>query len=238
MINGLYSGATAMDAFSRQQELISSNLAHMNTPGHRRVQFAFEEKFSQDNDQMTKLPGMAANETYVDFSQGRLEPTGRQLDVAIQGEGFFNYQGETGTLYSRNGALFRSPEGQLVNSDGLPILSDGAPLNIPDGVYNNTISIDSSGTISSNGTELGKLTVTQFDNEQLLASENSTTYFQKGEAQEQAGEPPIILQGNRELSNSHPVTELINLIIGSRHFEAAQRAMRTISESIQENVRS
>lgn len=238
MINGLYSGATAMDAFSRQQELISSNLAHMNTPGHRRVQFAFEEKFSQDNAQVKKLPGMAVNETFVDFSQGRLEPTGRSLDVSIQGEGFFNYRGETGTLYSRNGALFRSPEGQLVNSDGLPILSGGEPIDIPDDVSNMAITIDASGTISAGETELGKLTVTQFDNQNLLASEDSTTYFHKGEAQEQAGTPPVIVQGSRELSNAHPVSELINLIIGSRHFEAAQRAMRTISESIQENVRS
>ena len=238
MINGLYSGATALDVFSRQQELISSNLAHLNTPGHRRVLFSFEEKSVTADQGKQSLPGMNVNETGIDFSQGRLESTGRPLDVSIQGDGFFEYQGEgEQTFYSRSGVLFRANDGKLVNGEGMPILSGGSPVVIPPDVSDRDLMIDSTGTVFAGQNEIGKLTLTQFDNNKLLESD-STTYFQIGQATETPGDPAMIVQGMRELSNAHPVTELINLIIGSRHFEAAQRAMRTISDTIQENVRS
>ncbi len=240
MINGLYSSATALDAFSRQQELISSNLAHLNTPGHRRVLFSFEEKKQVDaEDNVQKLPGMAVDQTGIDFSQGRMEHTGRSLDVAIQGDGFFKYQGNDGeSFYSRSGALFRTKEGQLQNSDGMPILNGDSPIVIPPEVAEREITFDASGLIFAGREEIGKLSIVQFDNNQLLESDSST-YFQIGTAQEKSvDDPPMIVQGMRELSNAHPVSELINLIIGSRHFEASQRAIRTISDTIQENVRS
>jgi len=237
MINGLYSGASALDVFSRQQELISSNLAHLNTPGHRRVLFSFEEKNASPDQGAQSLPGMNVNETGIDFTQGRLESTSRPLDVAIQGDGFFAYQGENETIYSRSGVLFRATDGRLVNGDGLPILSGGSPIVVPPEVSDRDLSIDTTGTLFANGDEIGKLTLAQFDDNKLLESESST-YFRIGQAQETQGEPPMIIQGMRELSNAHPVTELISLIIGSRHFESAQRAIRTISDTIQENVRS
>jgi flagellar basal body rod protein FlgG len=238
MINGLYSGATALDVFSRQQELISSNLAHLNTPGHRRVLFSFEEKNVTPDQEMQSAPGMKVNETGIDFSQGRLESTGRPLDVSIQGDGFFEYQGEgEQKFYSRSGVLFRGNDGQLVNAEGMPILSGGSPVVIPPEVPDRDLMIDADGNVFAGQNEIGKLTLTQFDDNRLLESD-STTYFQIGQATPEPGEPAMIVQGMRELSNAHPVTELISLIIGSRHFEAAQRAMRTISDTIQENVRS
>ncbi len=237
MINGLYSGATALDVFSRQQELISSNLAHLNTPGHRRVLFSFQEKSAATDQATQNLHGMDVNETGIDFSQGRLEQTGRPLDVAISGDGFFAYQGENETMYSRSGVLFRATDGRLVNGDGMPILAGGSPIVIPPEVSERDVSIDATGLVFANGTEVGQLTLTQFDDNQLLESDSST-YFRAGQAAETPGDPARIAQGMRELSNASPVTELISLIIGSRHFEAAQRAMRTISDTIQENVRS
>ena len=237
MINGLYSGATALDIFARQQELVSSNLAHLNTPGHRRMLFSFEEKSQAMGNQSQPVPGTEVNQIGVDFSQGRHQPTGRQLDLAIQGDGFFAYQGENETIYSRSGVLFRDADGQLVNGDGMPILNDESPIVIPPHISDRDLVIDSAGTVYAKGAEIGKITVVQFDDNQLLSSENST-YFRAGEAQPLSGAEVTIHQGMRELSNAHPVSELISLIIGSRHFEAAQRAIRTISETIQENVRA
>ena len=234
MINGLYSGASAMDIFTRQQELVSSNLAHLNTPGHRRALFSFQEKTNAEGE---TVPGTNVDKTATDFSQGRLEPSGRPLDIAIQGDGFFSYQGENATVYSRSGVLFRDSGGQLVNGDGLPILSNGAPLVIPPDVSDRDLVIDSTGTVLANGDVVGKLSVVKFDDKQLLSSE-SRTYFLAGEAIASPDTDSTIVQGMRELSNAKPVTEMISLIVGSRNFEAAQRVMRTISETIQENVRA
>ena len=133
--------------------------------------------------------------------------------------------------------LFRDAEGQLVNGDGLPILDGGSPISIPPDVSDHDLVIDASGTISANGSEFGKLAVVNFDDNQLLRSD-SQTYFSAGTAIATPSEDVTIVQGTRELSNAHPVTELISMIIGSRHFESAQRAIRTISETIQQSARA
>ena len=159
------------------------------------------------------------NQFATDFSQGRHEPTGRALDLAIKGEGFFVYQGQSEPLYSRNGVLFRDEQGQLVNGDGLPIVGGGGPIEIPANVSDHDLVIESSGTISANGAEFGKLSVVTFNNNQLLESD-SQTYFRAGTALATPNENATIAQGTRELSNAHPVTELISMIIGSRHFES------------------
>ncbi len=237
MIRGLYSGASALDIFSKQQELIASNLAHLNTPGHRRAVFSFKQQSDATGNQPGARPGAAIDRTSKDFTPGRHENTERPLDVAISGDGFFVFQGEQGLVYSRSGVLFRDPQDQLVNGDGLPILSDGSPVTIPRGVSERQIVIDASGNISAGENSLGKLSVVKFDDNQKLLSETGT-YFQAGDAISSPAEDVTIMQGARELSNASPVSELISLIVGSRHFEAAQRAMRTMSETMQESLRA
>jgi flagellar basal body rod protein FlgG len=237
MINGLYSGASALDIFSRQQELIASNLANLNTPGHKRQLFSIQEQSVDPGNRQAARPGASVSQFATDFSQGRHEPTGRALDIAIKGDGFFVYQGQTEQLYSRNGVLFRDEQGQLVNGDGLTIVGDGGPIQIPQDVSDHDLMIDPSGSISANGAEFGKLSVVTFNNNQLLKSD-SQTYFRAGTAIATPSQDVTIAQGTRELSNAHPVTELVSMIIGSRHFESAQRAIRTISETLQQAARS
>lgn len=237
MINGLQSGATALDIFSRQQELVSTNLAHLNTPGHRRMVFSFHEKTAGVDGTIDSQMGANVDRIQIDFSQGRLEPTDRQLDVAISGKGFFVYQGANENIYSRNGVLFRSPEGELLNGDGLPIMGEGGPIVIPPEVSDLDLAIDASGRITANGTEFGKLSIVTFDDNQLLSTE-SQTYFRANGAISSPAEEFSLVQGSRELSNAHPVTELISMIVSSRHFEAAQKVIRMISETIQEATRA
>ena len=91
---------------------------------------------------------------------------------------------------------------------------------------------------------IGQLNVVQFDNNQLLNTGggeldfNSQIYFKLGEATLAPAEDASVLQGYRELSNAHPVTELISLIVGSRGVESAQKAIRAISDAVKENINS
>ena len=133
--------------------------------------------------------------------------------------------------------LSRNPQGQLVNGDGLPILSDGNRVTIPPGVPDSNIRIHTSGNIAAGKYKLGQLSLVTFDDNQKLQSE-SGTYFRAGDAIGSTSKKVTVIQGARELSNAHPVSELISLIIGSRHFEAAQRAIRTMSDTIQESMQA
>jgi flagellar basal-body rod protein FlgF len=251
MINGIYSGATALQNYSRQQEVVSSNLAHLNTPGYRRQFLTFEENVAEVDGVVGSYPGSSIRSVSTDFEAGPKKLTDRKLDVSIAGDGFFVYQGAEAELYSRNGVLFRNPQGQLVNGDGLPVLGQGnQPIVIPPDVSDFDLYIDPSGTISKGGTTaeggivIGQLNVVQFDNNQLLNTGggeldfNSQIYFKLGEATLAPAEDASVLQGYRELSNAHPVTELISLIVGSRGVESAQRAIRAISDAVKENINS
>ena len=251
MINGIYSGATALQNYSRQQEVVSSNLAHLNTPGYRRQFLTFEENVAEVDGVVGSYPGSSIRSVSTDFEAGPKKLTDRKLDVSLAGDGFFVYQGAEAELYSRNGVLFRNPQGQLVNGDGLPVLGQGnQPIVIPPDVLDFDLYIDPSGTISKGGTTaeggivIGQLNVVQFDNNQLLNTGggeldfNSQIYFKLGEATLAPAEDASVLQGYRELSNAHPVTELISLIVGSRGVESAQRAIRAISDAVKENINS
>lgn len=251
MFNGIYSGATALENYSRQQEVVSSNLAHLNTPGYRRQFLTFEEHVGEVDGVLGSYPGSGIRSVSTDFEAGPKKSTERTLDVSIAGDGFFVYQGAEAELYSRNGVLFRNPQGQLVNGDGLPLLGQGnEPIVIPPDVSDSNINIDPSGTISAGGTiaeggtVIGQLNVVQFDDNQLLNTGggeldfNSQIYFKLGNATLAPAEDVSVLQGFRELSNAHPVTELISLIVGSRGVESAQRAIRAISDSVKENINS
>ena len=239
MLSGIYSGASALDNQGQQQDVISSNLAHLNTPGYRRQLLSFQGRLSDGADRSSETSrDTNVRNVITDFESGVKRQTGRALDLAIAGDGFFTYDGENEKVYSKNGIVFRSPDGNLVNSDGLTLLdSEGQSIEIPSSVSDRDLNISADGQISANGATFGKISLAEFDDPQLLES-NSQVYFKLGQATEIPAEDSNILQGTRELSNSQPVTELVNLIVGSRSFESAQRVIRTISDALQENIRS
>ena len=236
MFDGLYSGAATLDVLSRQQDMIAANLANLNTPGHRHVVPAFKERLAQGQTERRGLVrGPQISATGFDFTNGRMESTGRTLDLALSGEGFFAYQGDQGEVFSRDGVVFRDPQGQLVNRMGMPLLGDGGPIQIDPNVAIQSITVGSDGTVSVDGRTVGKVRVTAFEDPNQLQSEDGI-YFSPAGAQTAADVEVVVLQGARELSNSHPVSELVNLIIGSRHYESAQRTMRAIADAMKENV--
>ena len=235
MLRGLYSGATAMNALTKQQELISSNLANINSNGFRRAVLSFEELREGTTD---KQIGVRANKPSIDFSTGTPQQTGNPLDASISGDGFFSVQTPDGTRYTRAGSFHRDPNsGQLVNVEGFPVDGDGGPINIDPSISDREISMDTTGIFSARGLSLGKLAVTKFaDNSQLIP--HGQVYFEAPAGAASEVSPGEIISGSLEMSNSQPVTELINLIITSRMFEAAERSMRTISETIQLHYRA
>ena len=112
MLNGLYSGAAALNTLAKQQELISSNLMHLNSSGHRRLQGGVNQRFELENLDASIDLGPEIETIHTDFEPGRLNQTGRPLDVAIAGDGFFVFDNNGSDYLSRNGRLFRDPQFQ------------------------------------------------------------------------------------------------------------------------------
>src|SRR5438034_1110396 len=117
MIQGFYSAASALDVASRNHEIVAQNLAHANMPGYRRRTIAFES-FEQALSaaypyatRTTTSPQVSRVRTV--FDPGNFQATDSQLDLAIQGDGFFTLQGPKGPLYTRNGVFTLNGEGEL-----------------------------------------------------------------------------------------------------------------------------
>src|SRR5262245_50810092 len=116
MVPGLYSAASSMRADERNHEIIAMNLANASLPGYRRqvtsVQ-SFDQILETSAGVERSATGIQANLAETDFTQGELQHTGRALDVALRGDGFFVLDGPRGPIYTRNGAFQLTGTGEL-----------------------------------------------------------------------------------------------------------------------------
>lgn len=238
MIRGLYSAATALDAQAQQQEVIAHNMAHVNVAGHRRRGVVFET-FDRVLDRKTPdgdILGTRVAESFVAFPTGTIEHTGNPFDLALdQPDTFFAVEGTSGPMYTRNGAFNLNSQGELVTKDGRKVLSaGGGPLTFRPDATNVTVGMD--GSVTADGTAVGRLQLTRFANPQALVPSGTTLFAGTPEAGAQAGIGRV-QQGYRETSNVQVVNEMVNMISGLRHYEAAQRAVRALSDAVQLNTR-
>ncbi|MFO0982170.1 MAG: flagellar basal-body rod protein FlgG [Planctomycetota bacterium] len=253
MLKALYTAATGMKSQQSHVDVIANNLANVNTTGFKRSQTDFEDLMyiiqqspGSATSQQSRSPtgiqvgsGSRLVSTTKVFSQGVLEPTFRDLDVAIQGNGFFRVVMPDGSNgYSRDGALRRDAQGNLVTPQGFALADQ---VTIPDDA--STISIGADGSVSytdaqGNQQLAGQLNLTRFANPSGLRSGGGNLFFEtqsSGQAQDnvpgQQG-AGTLLQGNLERSNVEVVTELVNLIVAQRAYEVNSRAIRSGDEML------
>ncbi len=243
MITGLYSAATAMDASTKRHEVASENLANIQMPGYRRrmiSQTTFDSLMpplqqSTDGVYSSKLLGTATLPVSYDFTQGHFEDTGRPLDLALGGEGFFTVQGPDGPLYTRNGSFHVDANRQLTTIDLLPVMGVAGPITLPADANTENITISSDGRLSVNGQEFGQLELVEFADNSVLTPAGSSLFSGTGDAAPIPSDVQV-LQKKLELANTSSIDEMIHLIQGSRHFEAAQKAFNTIAEAVQRRI--
>jgi flagellar basal-body rod protein FlgF len=239
MMSGLYSVGSALETAQLNQELVAENLANAATPGYRRVGMvlaappasaapAGEETIS------TGLQGPRAGTLYTSFTPGMMQHTGNPLDVAIAGEAFFVVDGPSGPLYTRNGAFSLNDQGELLTRAGLPVRGVGSKIVIPPNTVN--ISIGKDGTVMADSVAVGQLQLAQFTNPDALRRAG-TTLFEGPPPQTPLPGTATVEQGYREGSNVQVVNEMIQMMVGMRQYDAAQRAMRALAESIGHQTR-
>ncbi len=233
MFNGIYSSASAMDVAARQHEVISNNLAHLNVPGFRRTILAVQSRSDPAeivSGDRASLAGSQPIRTFVDFTPGGLNSTSRPLDVALAGDGFFKIEGPDGQLLTRNGSFHLTGDGQLITADGLAVLGEGGPLQIPTDVSLDQIIINIDGRIVAADTEVGRLAITAVEDPNTLVQIGSTRFRAPVDAKF-VDSTARVQQGVLESGNAVAVSEMIQMIVGMRHYEAAQQSLRTISEA-------
>jgi flagellar basal body rod protein FlgG len=235
MIRGLYGAATALDAAYQTQDVFAQNIAHATVPGYRRAGISFEPfNVSFDQANASTPFGARAVSTYTDFRPGLISYTGNQLDLALEGDGFFVAQGTDGPVYTRSGAFVRDQDGQLLTRGGLPVVGTNGPIQLSPTALN--VRIDSDGTVRADDAIVGQLRLVSFADPSRLVRAG-TSGFTAPAGVEPQDSAANVRQGYRESANLEVATEMVNMIRGARYFEAAQRVLRTLAESVQLNTR-
>jgi flagellar basal body rod protein FlgG len=161
--------------------------------------------------------------------------TGHPYDLALgEPDRFFVLSGPNGPLYTRNGTFFRTAGGQLVSQGGYPLLGDTGAIEFPPETLQ--LQIASDGSVMADGEPVGQVRVVRFGDLRQLTAAGPTLYTATPDSGLQVA-PGRVFQGYREGSNVDPAQAMVKMIIGARYYEAAQRSLRTIAESLQLNTR-
>jgi len=249
----LYSAATGMEAQQMNLDTIANNLANVNTPGFKRSKIEFQDLLYQkpraagaDSGGGNLVPtgieignGTRVASTAKDFTQGQLTSTGGNLDLALQGDGFYEVQQPDGTTaYTRDGSLKLNASGQVVTSDGLPVLSGFQA--IPVGTT--SINVSQTGMVSvqsASGTQTFQLTLARFANPSGLQSLGGNLYAQTtASGTAETGQPGVqgfgtVMQGYEESSNVNLVSEMVSLITAQRAYEINSKSIQASDEMLQ-----
>ncbi len=233
MDSGYYSACTALVSRTQELDTIANNLANASTVGYRAQKNIFSSVLA-DAGNATATPLNAAINNYgvlsgtaLDLSQGALQKTGNDLDVAIQGPGYFVVQTANGPMYTRNGSFQVSAKGQLVTSTGDAVMGDKGVITMLPG----PVSISADGTISSNGAVTGKLRVVEFPPNTQLTSVGGTYYSAPAKTAQPATGSDV-RQGMLESSNVNPITGMVELVTAQRSAEMMQRALSMFNSEI------
>jgi len=255
MLRALYSAAAGMQSQQLNLDVISNNLANVNTTGFKKSKTEFEDMLYQttraagaEQGGGNQLPtglqighGSQLVATSRVFTNGELSHTGEQLDVAINGDGFFEVQMPDGTnAYTRAGALKTASDGRIMTSNGLPVLSGFQA--VPAGTTNITISATGDVTYTTpSGNTTFRVQLTRFTNPNGLESVGGNLYKETSSAgAPQLGSPGEngfgeLNQGSLELSNVKVVEEMVNLIMAQRAYEVNSKAVQAADEMLKES---
>ena len=234
-------GLSRQIALARELDVVANNIANVNTTGYKSNSTVFHEFL---------MPGVRANgfrgadrlvsfvhdrATWTDFTQGSVQPTGNPLDVAISGNAFLTVQTPRGERYSRNGALQINNQGQLVTSEGFPVVGQNGPIVFQPNDHDISIGID--GTISvregqnTTDSQRGKLQLASFDQPQRLEKDGTSTYAApNGVAPQTLPANVRVNQGTIEKSNVKSVMEMTRMIEITRAYTQVASMLQTQSD--------
>ena len=254
MLRALYSAAAGMESQQMNLDVISNNLANVNTTGFKKSKIEFQDLLYEtsrapgaDTGAGNQVPtgvqvgnGSRPVATSRIFTTGDLTQTGEQLDMAIQGNGFFQVQMPDGTeAYTRDGGFKTASDGRIVTSDGMPVQGGFQP--VPPGTTNITVSSNGNVTYSGpSGNTTFQVQLVRFNNPNGLQAMGGNLYTETtASGTPELGNPGengfgTLNQGYLEMSNVKVVEEMVNLIMAQRAYEVNSKAVQAADEMLQQ----
>jgi flagellar basal-body rod protein FlgF len=227
MDSGYYAAMAGLVARTQALDTAAANLANAQTPGYRAEREYFRSALLGP-DALNSQLGRTVNNfgllggDRLSMAQGALDPTGNPLDLAIEGQGFFQVQTANGVRFTRDGAFHRAPSGQLVTEAGEPVLSSvGQPIAVPPG----EVSVGADGVLSVAGGAVAAVGVFAFPAATELTPEGANRYIAPQNVKPQASPTATVHQGAIESANEDAIQGTLDLIVMQRQAEMMQKAL-------------
>lgn len=232
MIKGIYTSASGMIPRVRKQEMLANNIANANSPGFKRDGL-FTKELSRAKQKLAPTKSdwetPMVDDVYTDFSSGAFDKTGNPLDLAIDGDGFFQLRLDDGsTVLTRAGSFEVDQNGFLSFPGGALVLGEGGPINVGSG----KVSISGTGEIESDGVSVGRIVPVTVDDLTQLQKIGSSSFAVPAGTELKEVPHATIQQGFLETSNVDIVQEMIDMIISFREYEADAKALQTQDQSL------
>jgi len=252
MVRGLYTSGWSMLALEKKMDIISNNMANASTSGYKKdtvVMESFPEL-------MTKIVGESSGtstrtrnigtmelgsdvgEVFTYFSQGQLNTTGNELDMAIRdsSNAFFTIAvpdngGNVRAFYTRDGSFERGADNRLVTGEGFTVLGENGPIILGEGSF--TVTED--GSVIQNGEFIDRLLITEFTDTTALRK-YGYNLLQADETAQTREFTGTIQQGSIEMSNVNIVREMVDMITVLRSYEANQKVLQSIDQTLEKAV--
>jgi len=248
MDKGLYTAYTGMINEQNRMDVITNNLANVDTNGYKKegaTSQAFDTVLAYKIKDTSYQPNLAKGigqmnlgvkigENYTDYSQGAFKVTGNTYDLAISGTGFYTIEfagkdGTTATKYTRDGSFIASADGYLMTKDGDYVLdTDNSRIKLDP---NQEVSIDTRGNIAQGGKTICTIKITDFEDYNYLEHYGENFFVPVDGAQTKPGSYTIN-QGYLETSNVQTVQEMVEMISVSRQYESNQKLITTIDDTL------
>lgn len=252
MIRGLYTSGWSMLATGKKMDVVSNNLANVNTNGYKKDTVIFESfpdamvRRINDSPSNVNPSGKVGNaqfgndvgEVFTYYNQGQLMKTDKSLDMAIDDSdaSFFtvavpNENGEFRQYFTRDGAFTLNAGGHLVTKDGHIVMGENGPITLETENFN----VLDDGSIVENGQIIDKLMLKTFTDAKTLRKTGSNLVERTEETQEQEFDG-VIRQGHLEQSNVNTINEMINMITIMRSYEANQKILQAQDGTLEKAV--
>jgi len=230
MPGGSYSALSGMRMRLEELDRLAADLANVNTVGYKTER---SSTYASDRDSFALMLESAVDVSMgskkIDFSPGLIAATGRDMDVAIDGPGFFAIETENGVRYTRNGSFARRADGTLTTSLGDPVLGDGGTtITLPQG----PVKIAEDGTITAGNAIVGRLEIVEFRAESDLVRESGAVFKALTGAEPETAQNMKLVSGSIEQSNVSVVDRMARLTELSRNFEALNKGVNTLTTEL------
>lgn len=242
MIRGIYTAASGMLSEMDKQDIISNNLANVNSSGFKADKASFYEfpKMFVDmiNGGSSSIGllgrGSGLYGVFTDYTEGQMKETGNPLDLAITGNGFFAVNTPNGVAYTRDGSFTLDGAGRIVTKKGYLVLdTNGAPITVGRG---GKISVSDAGTVSVDNRQVGRVAIYSFgNNPRTTIRKVGDNLFVSGVAPTAAANARV-KSGYLENSNVNPIKEMVEMITTMRAFETNQRIIQAQDETLDRAV--